>query len=378
MPPRRSTYTTRRRYVRRRPTRAFGRARRGRAIGYAPSNMSPRFKAAPSDNDWMNSIIDPCNSKGVKIPDNHIFPTATEQIKLNFTVAQTTLTNGFSITPSDIRRGLAVGGSSLLKMYCDDDGFGNIGATYPYLQADYAGEHDLVALHAKMGEARVSSACVKMFYTGNDLNNEGTIVAAILPGHNLLRAAAGAGEGAVTSFAQLQGSQHAVTLVARHGAEVRWVPTTKYDMDFRDYETQAVYGTDGDDTTQIAVMWTGVNAASQFQVEVYINVEYIPKWGTSGDTAPVAASQHAINMVKAISANPKNLISPTTGEGSSFVDVATKVVQGAVGVGEFIGGVVAKNPALALKGAGDLLSPALKRLASSRPSSGRPYKRIAY
>lgn len=332
---------------------AWGRAGRGRAKGYAPSTFTTRYKVAPQQNDWANSILDPCNVRGVKVPDGHIFPTATDQIKLHFNASQTTAVNGFSITPSDIRRQLnQLGGQSQFKTLWD--GTGPITIGYNFDNTQYLGQADLVALHAKSGELRVVSACIKVIYTGNDLNNEGVIVGGVLPAHNFL-VAGGTAPGRVISFDQFRSSAYATSFPARDGIEVRWLPTSKKDTEFQDLVSTVGFETDSEDNTEMVVLYTGVNIAASFDVEVYVNVEYIPKWGTANATAPVPFSQGAINTVKVLGNNPKALVSPGTGEGSSLMDVMTNVARGGKALGQLALGIVGDNPRMAARGGGEMM-----------------------
>jgi len=289
---------------------------------------------------WLDTIRDPCNVKGVKVPDDHVFPTKTMQIKILRYIGNpgTSATGSrvLEINPLDVRFSLVpADGTSYSGLLVDGPvaagSPGAIGATTWYKGTDQDGEADVQVLHQSASQLRIVSACVKAHYIGDADKGGGLVIGGILRGDSYISNAAATGT--ILAADTLEDSSDSKTHALREGVEVKWVPSTKRDTEFRPIEADDgtnVVWTDRNESTGMFVMMRGAETTASvnlLRLAIYINVEYIPKHGISGGTAPARHSSKQMADVGSFSTSPDNFVTPVDGTSSSFYNYTIGVAK---------------------------------------------------
>lgn len=290
---------------------------------------------------WVMSLADPCNIKGVKIPDDHVFPTLTKQIKIISYMGATGAANGdneiLEVNPADLRYALVDGDAtsegSLIRRYRGNSADPGLFVTQVLWNGtNQSTEADVKVFHQSMAQMRVVSACSKAHYIGNSDTDKGIIIGGLLRGNSYISVG---GVNSVLSYNQFEDSVDSKTHSLREGIEVKWVPSTKNDTEFEplvEVPTLTSNQTSRALSTGYAIAIRGVEnggASNLVRVTTYINVEYIPKHGVSGGTTAAHHSSAQMSKAAEFAASPDNFV--TTPHGTLALNVTKQAGAGAVG-----------------------------------------------
>lgn len=237
---------------------------------------------------WIDSLNDPCNVKGVRIPDLNIFPTLTTQIKIIRTITPTLVDGvwgvGLVLNPKDLFNLLVLdvteGSSRLVSTITAGNGATPFATTY-WTKAMQDAQPDILSLQANASEGRIVSACIRAHYIGNSDKDQGVLAGGLLRGR--ARIAGSADDQGIATSDLFEDSSDTNIHKPAEGVMVKWVPSSEQDTKFVEMTKVKVAGTSYNGSASgIAIYAHGLaDAAAEFRCEIFINVEYVPAMGAA-------------------------------------------------------------------------------------------------
>jgi len=264
-------------------------------------------------NEYLETLMDPENHPGVRVPDMVTFPSSTFQ-----------LTADFSMTP-----GVAAGvyGDGVVCILEPNLGYGAgnwapirygtntvAGGVYAFNNKYWLKEANIRAL---FDSYRPVSATMYAEYAGNSVTDSGTICMGIIPRD------AGTDANLIGQFSLAQAQSYTKTIPLRNGAVVTWKPQDNKDLEYKDIQ----------DTTQadhhfpsifIATEGMSASAANNCNVRIrcIVNYEALPTTDTFSVLGTEKSVSHTAKLESAM-----NWASEAYNNMSAFVTTISPFVQ---------------------------------------------------
>lgn len=276
------------------------------------NRATKRIRMKALKKSWVDSLADPCNVIGMKIPDGNIFPTETHQVKIVVTLkTDTSGYAGMEINPKDFLTNLTSTATSRAVNVLAFNVDGEVTGAGTWTVADQSGQPDVTSFTGQAADARIVSMCMKGHYIGSTFNDAGVVAGGILRGQSYFNPP-NTGPTVVGSIDLFQDSGDTRVHSIREGIEVRWVPSAKDDLEFEKIvETTSGTTTTREDHSGIAITVNGVTGGvvtPVLRVVIYINFEYVPRIGHSSGTPAAGLDPGVLNRAAAFAADSSNLI----------------------------------------------------------------------
>jgi hypothetical protein len=253
-----------------------------------------RAPISESENDYLNTLIDPSGCQGKKIPDFVSIPSSTF------------VTENYGIVTSN-----AAGDQAMVFIpRLAGQTYLQTSATTTWTWAAAANNPQLATLTGLFEQIRPVSMKVKWDYIGSTANDQGSIACSIQARQGTAAAEAA---GFPTTFATLLSAENSFVGSARNGIEMIWVPQDQLDLDYSSPIAAGFSGSGAFNDRLNNVMYpflvfacSGCVASTpSFRYTITINWEALPNQSTVGfvHTSPSPTSimklQGAFNWVKA-------------------------------------------------------------------------------
>jgi hypothetical protein len=224
---------------------------------------------------WAASLIDPFTVSGFRIPDEKVYSTCTAQLRDRITVtakldtASTAYGAGFIFRPS------GQNSYSPALTYVQSTGI----YTFPAAGA-YTNFFSVGVVNSLASSYRVTSAGLSVFSTANFTDNQGRICCSFVPGNNTT-VAYGSTTASIKMSDTLQQPNLSDTPINRQKyCSITWVPSDRTNYEFRPLGSNPDSSPGSYQNNNIGSLYflaDGLNQPVTFEVEVVLNIEYIPQ-----------------------------------------------------------------------------------------------------
>jgi len=244
-----------------------------------PKNRPSRASRGGEENQYLATILDAEDCRGVKLPDPITFPSSVYSLELDGVTTASTTNGGefiIAVNPGNITNSGSVTAANAVVVLTDpttgaNSGFGSVAKPLVFGNPN-------PAVLGSMAQVRVVSAKLKVYNTASPLNCAGRFCAFALP-----RNTTGLG---LTSLTSVMALPYSYADHALKGGEARYIPTDNVEHEYSQTSGGNIYNgwqfTNGSisgigaNTGVLGVAGSGVGASAVIAYRVVINYEFLP------------------------------------------------------------------------------------------------------